>query len=75
MNVESNNFYTDISKLEYGDCFMYNNTPYVKVDHGCLKYPNIADCPNIALCLDTDKLDPFHDGIFVQRISAKVVIG
>lgn len=74
MNIEGNNFYKDISELEYGDCFMYSGAPHVKVDIGRLKFPDIDEFPNIVLCLATNKLNALRNGNRVQVIRAKLVI-
>ena len=62
-----------ISRINVGECFIYNNRPHIKVDRGyiCIK----SDFPNIIVDLETNRLNAVGNEVLVAPTNAKVVIG
>ena len=58
-----------ISRINVGECFIYNNHLYIKVE--CIK----SDFPNIVVDLETNHLNTIGNKVLVMPINAKVVIG
>lgn len=79
MKIEynDNSEIADISKLEIGECFMFDAELYVKISVDGLASTlgrNILLFPNAVVNLSKSELNSFNDGVDVVKVQAKILV-
>lgn len=73
MKIEynDNSEIADISKLEIGECFMFDAELYVKIS-----VDGLASLlfPNAVVNLSKSELNSFNDGVDVVKVQAKILV-
>lgn len=72
MKIENNNFNMLIENVEVGECFIFKDKLYMKIDNGCIE--GNTNFPNLVINLYTNKLSSIEDGVIVKKADAKIVI-
>lgn len=75
MKIKYNNsFNISIENIKIGECFLYKNELYMKINEsGHVEVNN--SFPNLVIKLSDNKLDSFVDGVTVNKVKSKIVIG
>lgn len=75
MKIKYNNsFNILIENIKIGECFLYENELYMKINEsGHVEVNN--SFPNLVIKLSDNKLDSFVDGVTVNKVKSKIVIG
>lgn len=75
MKIKYNNsFNISIENIKVGECFLYENELYMKINEsGHVEVNN--SFPNLVIKLSDNKLDSFVDGVTVNKVKSKIVIG
>lgn len=75
MKIKYNNsFNISIENIKIGECFLYENELYMKINEsGHVEVNN--SFPNLVIKLSDNKLDSFVDGVTVNKVKSKIVIG
>ena len=76
MKIEYNDnfFITPIENVQIGECFLFNGKLHMKLnDDGYVE----VNCyyPNLILDLSNNKLNAVANGVIVNKINAKIVVG
>lgn len=70
MKIENNNFNILMKNIEVGECFIFKDKLYMKIDNGCIE----ADNPNLVIDLHTNRLNAIADDAIVGRANEKIVV-
>lgn len=63
-----------ISRIELGECFIYNEMLHMRVDNGRMNYTDVNSFPYTILNLETNCLNATRGDVLVNRIEAKIVV-
>lgn len=75
MKIKYNNsFNISIENIKIGECFLYENELYMKInENGHVEVNN--SFPNLVIKLSDNKLDSFRDDVTVNKVKSKIVVG
>lgn len=76
MEIENNlkNYNIPITKIELGECFIYNGMLHMRVDNGSMNYRDVNTYPYTILNLETNCLNAVMASVSVKRIKAKIIV-
>ena len=75
MKIKYNNsFSIPIEKIKIGECFLYKNKLHMKINEdGHVGTDN--SFPNLVINLSDNKLNSIADGVTVNKVKSKIVVG